>query len=791
MVRGSGNIGPEQADIKLVCRGLGHGNTHAIVLAPATPQEMLDIAMLAFELAFKYRNPVVIVGDGYLGQMTGKVTLPREMVVPGIPEWAVFGDRSHRGNLICSINLSEVDLEQHNIAPEREVRPDRPPPSSGPTSIAATTPMSLLVACNTPAQLAKGAIKELRDKGLKVGLFRPITLWPFPIDALSRPARRRRGASSSWRRAAGSSRTSCGWRSATPDVHAPPPISHVRRMGGILPSQGEIVEHVLGSGGGALMPTSVFYREFERHAHGEGVNAHSTTYCPGCGHGLAQKYLAEAIDELGVQDRTVLVSPVGCSVFMLLLLRRREHPGGARARPGGGDRPQDGEPGLDRDLLPGRRRPRLDRSGRDRQHGPARDPDHGHLHQQRHLRDDRRPDGSHDPARPANDARRRRAGRSCAGQPLKMAELIVGLDGPVYVERVALYDNKRRTHARRAIKKALELQVAGQRLRLHRGPLRVPALPRPRARGRRGLGAGQHGAGLPARGEEGHHRRRRPSRSSRRRTYDPESRPWAPLDATIERPPRFADGFPTHIDPEDISFKLAGSGGDGAQTAAMILTRAAINEGFDSTHIPSYGPESRGGTSYADVHVARKEVLSPAAPHPHVLVAFNAPSLAKFGPTVRPAGWSSTTARSSAVQPEGFAAGVKAVAVPFAGVAKDLGPPLVKNVVALGALQGATKVFPEETFLTAIRAALKQKCAMIPINEEAFRGGRQARRRAPRVGGRRRTGRPGPPARRGARRARHATSRGWRCPTRPGRPASLPGSRPNRADAGNFASGGM
>ena len=63
------------------------------------------------------------------------------------------------------------------------------------------------------------------------------------------------------------------------------------------------------------MPTSVFYRQFERHDHGEGIKTHTTTYCPGCGHGLAQKYLAEAIDELGVQDRTVLISPVGCAVF--------------------------------------------------------------------------------------------------------------------------------------------------------------------------------------------------------------------------------------------------------------------------------------------------------------------------------------------------------------------------------------------------------------------------------------------------------------------------------------------
>ena len=86
---GLGNIAPEQADIKLACRGLGHGNTHAIVLAPATPQEMLDLTMLAFELTFKYRNPVVVLGDGYLGQMTGKVHAAR-------PPWSSRASRPGR-----------------------------------------------------------------------------------------------------------------------------------------------------------------------------------------------------------------------------------------------------------------------------------------------------------------------------------------------------------------------------------------------------------------------------------------------------------------------------------------------------------------------------------------------------------------------------------------------------------------------------------------------------------------------------------------------------------------------
>ena len=241
---GLGNIAPEQADIKLVCRGLGHGNTHAIVLAPATPQEMLDIAMLSFELAFKYRNPVIILGDGYLGQMTGKVRLPQQMVKPGIPEWAVYGDRSHRGNLMCSIDLSEADLEQHNIhlngkyarmhAEEQRADPYRCDDAD-----------FLLVACNTPSQLAKSAIQELRAKGLKVGLFRPITLWPFPIDALL-PLLPRMKRLVVVEASAGQLEDELRLALSHAGVHAPPPISHVRRMGGMLPQQAEIVQHVLG-----------------------------------------------------------------------------------------------------------------------------------------------------------------------------------------------------------------------------------------------------------------------------------------------------------------------------------------------------------------------------------------------------------------------------------------------------------------------------------------------------------------------------------------------------------------
>jgi pyruvate/2-oxoacid:ferredoxin oxidoreductase alpha subunit len=239
---GLGNIGPAQADIKLACRGLGHGNTHAIVLVPATPQEMLDSTMLSFELAFKYRNPVVILGDGYLGQMTGKVCLPDRMVVPGIPEWAVYGDRSHRGNLICSLDLSEAGLERHDLALDEKYA--RMVAEEQRADLHRCDDAEIvLVACNTPAQLAKGAVKELRERGLQVGLFRPITLWPFPIDALRELIGQARHivvveASE------GQLEDEVRLALSHAELHAPP-ISHVRRQGGILPSQAEIVERVL------------------------------------------------------------------------------------------------------------------------------------------------------------------------------------------------------------------------------------------------------------------------------------------------------------------------------------------------------------------------------------------------------------------------------------------------------------------------------------------------------------------------------------------------------------------
>jgi len=285
---------------------------------------------------------------------------------------------------------------------------------------------------------------------------------------------------------------------------------------------------------------------------------------------------------------------------------------------------------------------------------------------------------------------------------------------------VALYDAKNRVKAAKAIKKAIQLQVEGRGFsfvevlaecptHLKLTPLETEKWVKEQMVPRFPLGVKKDvtpETAWPL-----------PSPPS----FEP-ARLLEVIGGTGGVAPRFASGFPETAWGSDIGIKLAGAGGDGAQTAALLLARAAISEGFDATHIPSYGPESRGGTSYADVRIAQGEVLSPAAPEPHVLVAFNAPSVAKFAPSVVEGGVvvydSSVVADQPRVRP-----GVAVVGVPFTQIAADLGKIIVKNIVALGALQEMTRLMPKESFLAAIRLALAHKCALVPLNEEAFAWG--------------------------------------------------------------------
>ena len=473
------------------------------------------------------------------------------------------------------------------------------------------------------------------------------------------------------------------------------------------------------------MPSPVFYRQFERHDHAAGLKAHTTSYCPGCGHGVVQKFLAEAIEDLGVQDRTVLVSPVGCSVFSYYWF----DVGNTQAAHGRAPAVALGHKAANPDAMVICYQGDGDLASiglaeiiSTAQMGVpitvifANNAIYGMT------------GGQMAPTTLMGQATSTSpTGRAMsAGQPLKVAELIAGLDGPVFVERVALYDNKHRTHARRSIEKALRLQADGVGFafievlaecptHLHLEPEAAEAWVHEHMEPVFPLGVKKDITATA----------RYPEMPTP--TFDVD-RVLAALGTTTDHPDRFATEFAAHLDPDDISIKLAGAGGDGAQTAAMLITRAAIAEGFDATHIPSYGPESRGGTSYADVHVARAEVLAPAAPHPHVLVAFNSPSLTKFGPAVRPGGVVLYDSSIIGAVPDTLADGVRVVGVPFTEVANVLGSVVVKNVVALGALQAVTELFPADTFLAAIRAAVANKADLAAVNEQAFTRGAELAR---------------------------------------------------------------
>ena len=466
---------------------------------------------------------------------------------------------------------------------------------------------------------------------------------------------------------------------------------------------------------------STFYDTFERHAGGEGLKAHSTHYCPGCGHGLVHKFVADAIDELGIQDRTVAISPVGCAVFLYYYL----DVGNVQAAHGRAPAVALGEKLARPDSIV------VSYQG----DGDLASIGLAEIMQSAEL-------GIPITVVFVNNAIYGMTGGQMApttligqrtatsprgrdhmmGEPLKVAELMAQLDGPIYVERVALFDNKQRLRAHKAIKKALTLQVENRGFAfvevLSECPLHLGLTPADAERWVREQMLPVFPLGVKK--DVVAARAAWPSWPAP--SYEPPAIAAA-VGATGERAPRFCAGFPV-AGARGVAVKLAGSGGDGAQTAAMILARAAINEGFDATHIPSYGPESRGGTSYADVQIAEDEVLSPAAPAPDVLLAFNAPSLAKFGPHVAAGG---TIVYDSTVVP-GVPAlrSVRVVPVPATAIAAQLGRAMIKNMVALGALGGAVNLFPPDTFRTAIGQALHAKPALLQLNIEAFDAGWRA-----------------------------------------------------------------
>ena len=196
---GLGNISPAQSDYWQSTRGGGHGDYRTIVLAPHTVQELVELTMDAFDLADLYRNPVLILGDGLLGQMMEEVVFPdpdarqREGLLRGraLPakDWILDGARGREPRFIRSLIMAPAALEAHNRRlAEKYARVESEEPRVEEDGVEDAE--VILAAYGSSARIAKGALELLRRTGVRVGLFRPVTLWPFPSRALAALARR-------------------------------------------------------------------------------------------------------------------------------------------------------------------------------------------------------------------------------------------------------------------------------------------------------------------------------------------------------------------------------------------------------------------------------------------------------------------------------------------------------------------------------------------------------------------------------------------------------------------------
>lgn len=238
---GLGTIQPSQGDYFQATRGGGNGDYNVIVLAPASVQEMADFVDLAFELAFRYRNPAMILSDGIIGQMMEKVVLPpmkprltEEEIIEKYP-WASTGRKHREPNVITSLELSPEVMEVRNIhlqekyreIREREVRCE---------AHRCEDADYVIVAFGSAARIAEKSVELCREQGIKVGLFRPITLWPFPTREIASLAQGKKGILVA--------EINAGQmvQDVRLAVDGALPVEHFGRLGGIVPDPLEIVD---------------------------------------------------------------------------------------------------------------------------------------------------------------------------------------------------------------------------------------------------------------------------------------------------------------------------------------------------------------------------------------------------------------------------------------------------------------------------------------------------------------------------------------------------------------------
>ena len=464
-----------------------------------------------------------------------------------------------------------------------------------------------------------------------------------------------------------------------------------------------------------------FYERYERKEELQ----HQTHFCPGCGHGTVHKMLAKAIDDLGVQDRTILVGPVGCSVFTYYYF----DVGNVQAAHGRA-------PAVATAMK--RSRPEsivISYQG---------DGDLSAIGSAEILHAANRGENitvifvnnaiysmTGGQAAPTTLLGQKSTttpnGRNAAteGYPLHVSELLSTLEAPVYIERVGLGDNKQIAQAARAIKRALGKPGARIGLSADRSAVALPDDLEDDAGGGAALGARCDGEDLPAgrvlRPDERTAGRYGSARAipmlRRRSTTSAHSRRCRRGSARGQRARRLRRTR------KSISqVRIAGFGGQGVLLLGEVLAEAGLDAGLEVSWLPSYGPEMRSGTSNCHVRLSRQTIDSPLVTAPNVLVAMNEPSLRKFDKSVRAGGW--VIYNGDEFPADCARDDVHVLAAPFTHLADELGDKRAANMVMLGALLEIAGVLPQASIDAALRRLVKNP-RWVELDERALARGRE------------------------------------------------------------------
>jgi len=461
-----------------------------------------------------------------------------------------------------------------------------------------------------------------------------------------------------------------------------------------------------------------FYGQFERKP-GDHLTTH---YCPGCGHGNIHKMIAEAIDDLGAQDRTVFVSPVGCSVFAYyyfdvgnLQVAHGRAPAVAtavkRALPDSLVISYQGDGDLG--AIGGNEILQAANRGEDFTVIFINNAIYG-------MTGGQMAPTSLIGQKTSTSPMGRESGND--GFPLRVSELLSSLEGPTYIERVALYDNKTRAKARNAIRKALKNQIEG------RGFSFVEVLsPCPTGWGLTPVDSckwiEQNLIPYFPLGVLKDKSAEREHRTHRRHTVPLEELPAIlGLSRNGTQKSKSRERMGASIPCGDQRLKIAGFGGQGLLFLGRLLAEAGMRQGFHVSWLPSYGPEMRGGTANCHVNISTAHIGSPLVSAPTVLIAMNKPSLDKFAPEVVSGGL--IIYDSSLINQPPIWGEIEVLALPATEMADRIGSAKSANMVALGALIGKTNLLDKDAVIEVVRAMTK-KAELLELNLRAVEAGFQ------------------------------------------------------------------